>query len=106
MVDLPLGFFATTRVRHFGDVPLNEGNTFNAGSTTLVSLGVGYQQEAYKLEVDVFNLFDSKRYDIAYNYNYRTQADVRNGVNVDGRNDIIVHPVEPQMVRASATVRF
>ena len=106
VVDLPSGFFATSRVRHFGDVPLNEGNTFNAGSTTLVSLGVGYQQPAYKLEVEVFNLFDSKQYDIAYNYNYRTQADVRLGINPDGRSDIIFHPVEPQMVRATAMWKF
>jgi len=106
VVDLPMGFFATTRVRHFGDVPLNEGNTFNAGSTTLVSLGVGYQQPAYKLELEVFNLFDSKQYDIAYNYNYRTQSDVRLGVNEEGRNDIIFHPVEPQMVRGTVMVKF
>jgi outer membrane receptor for Fe3+-dicitrate len=106
VADLAWGFFATTRVRHFGDVPLNEGNTFNSGSTTLVSLGVGYQQEAYKLELEVFNLFDSKQYDIAYNYNYRTQNDVRLGINADGRNDIIFHPVEPQMVRGTVMVKF
>jgi outer membrane receptor for Fe3+-dicitrate len=106
VAEMPLGFFATTRVRHFGDVPLNESGSFNAGSTTLVSLGVGYQQPAYKLEIEVFNLFDSKRYDIAYNYNYRTQSDVRNGINQDGVDGIVFHPVEPQMVRGTLMVKF
>jgi hypothetical protein len=106
VVDLPSGFFATTRVRHFGDVPLVEDNSFNAGETTLVSLGVGYQQPAYKLELEVFNLLDSKRYDIAYNYAYRTKRDVAMGTNVDGRNDIIMHPVEPQMMRGTVMVKF
>jgi hypothetical protein len=106
VVDLPYGLFTTARLRHFGDVPLNEGNTLNAGETTLVNLGLGYQKDFYKIELDVFNLFNSKQYDIAYNYNYRTQADVRNGINDQGRNDIIFHPVEPRMVRVSATIRF
>ncbi len=106
VIDLPSGFFSTARLRHFGDVPLNEANSFNAGSTTLVNFGAGYQKDDYKLEVDVFNLLDSKRYDIAYNYNYRTRQDVVNGVNPDGVSDVIFHPVEPRMVRVSATVRF
>ena len=106
VVDLPCGFFATTRLRHFGDVPLNETDTFNAKSTSLVSLGVGYQKDFYKLELEVFNLLDSKRYDIAYNYSYRSRSDAINGLNPDGVDGVNAHVVEPQMVRATAMVRF
>jgi outer membrane cobalamin receptor len=106
VADLTHGFFSTARVRHFGDVPLNESNTFNAGDTTLVSMGVGWQNEAYKLELEAFNLLDSKRYDIAYNYNYRTQSDVFKNIHPDGVNGVIFHPVEPQMFRVTAMWKF
>jgi len=106
VVDLPCGFFATTRLRHFGDVPLNESDTFNATSTSLVSLGVGYQKDFYKLELEVFNLLDSKRYDIAYNYAYRSRYDAMNGLNPDGVDGINAHVVEPQMVRGTVVLRF
>ncbi len=106
VVDLSKGFFATSRLRHFGDVPLNVGNTLNAGSTTLVSLGLGYQQDAYKLELDIFNLFNSKQNDIAYQDVYRTQNDVRLGLNPNGVDGTTFHPVEPRMFRVSATLKF
>lgn len=106
VADLTNGFFATTRLRHFGDVPLNELNSFNAGSTTLVSLGAGYQRDFYKVEIEVFNLFDSKQYDIAYNYFYRTKQDAMSGLNPDGVDGIVMHPVEPQMVRGTLVLKF
>jgi hypothetical protein len=106
VADLTNGFFSTARVRYFGDVPLNETNTYNAGDTTLVSMGVGYQDEAYKLELEAFNLLGSQRYDIAYNYNYRTKSDVYNNINPDGVNGVIMHPVEPQMFRFTAMLKF
>ena len=106
VVDLPWGFFATSRVRHFGDVRLNVSNTLNSGNTTLFSLGLGYQKDAYKLELDIFNLFNSKQNDIAYEDVYRTQNDVRLGLNPNGVDWITFHPVEPRMFRVSATVKF
>lgn len=102
LVQLPYDMFATIRVRHFGDVPLVEDNGANAGDTTLLNIGAGYEKNNIKLEVDVFNLLGSKANDIAYYYNYRTQ----NNSNPSGVQDIIFHPVEPRMVRASATIKF
>jgi hypothetical protein len=102
VVNLPYNLFATARIRHFGDVPLNEDNTANAGDTTLLNIGAGYEIERVKLEVDVFNLLGSKANDIAYYYNYRT----KNNPNPNGVQDIIFHPVEPRMVRGSITVKF
>jgi hypothetical protein len=102
LVKLPYNMFATARVRHFGDMPLVEDNTANAGDTTLLNIGTGYEKNNIKLEVDVFNLLGSKANDIAYYYNYRTQ----NNPDPSGVQDIIFHPVEPRMIRASATIKF
>lgn len=102
VVKLPYDLFATLRLRHFGDVPLVENNTANAGDTTLLNFGAGYEKNNLKLEVDVFNLLGSKANDIAYYYNYRTQ----NNPNPNGTPNLMFHPVEPRMVRVSATVKF
>jgi len=106
VVDLPYGFFSTVRLRHFGDVPLNEAGTAWGGDTSIVNFGTGYQHKAYKIEVDVFNLFGSTQNDIAYFYGYRLQGEAA-GPNADGSTDgIIKHPVEPRMVRVTASVNF
>ena len=99
-VDLPYGLFASLRLRHFGHVPLIEDGSAQAGNTNLVNLGAGYQNEDLKLEVDVFNLFGSTDRDIAYYYESRLRNETV------GVADIHYHPVEPRMVRVSATVRF
>ena len=106
VADLTNGFFSTVRVRYFGDVPLNEFNSYNAGDTTLLNMGIGYQDEAYKFELEGFNLLGSQRYDIAYNYNYRTKSDVFRNINPEGVNGVIMHPVEPLMFRATAMLKF
>lgn len=104
MVDLSHGFFATLRVRHFGDVPLNESNTANAGDVTLVNAGAGYRHDPVSREVDVFNLLDSRASDIAYDYESRTRDELNRGLPpVEG---VLKHPVEPRMVRVTATVTF
>lgn len=100
-LDLPRGWFAGARLRHFGQVPLNEQASADAGSTTLVNLEAGYKNDAFKLALDVFNLLDSRRNDIAYYYGSRLAAEPARGVD-----DVHFHPVEPRMVRASVTVYF
>ncbi len=105
-VDLPSGLFGSLRLRHFGDVPLNETASAWGGDTSIVNLGLGYQKKAYKLEVDLFNLLGSTANDIAYFYGYRLNNEAA-GPNDDGSTDgIIKHPVEPRMVRVTASVRF
>lgn len=100
VAQLPYDFFATARVRHFGQVPLNEAGTAWAGDTTLVNLGTGWQYRKFKLEVDVFNLFDSKANDIAY---YYASAYPQGAPGVDG---IMLHPVMPRQVRVTASLSF
>jgi hypothetical protein len=97
---LPYDWFATARVRYFGQVPLNEAGTATAGDTTLVNLGIGYQYRKLKLEVDVFNLFDSKANDIAYFYESRFPR------NAAAQEGIMLHPVMPRQVRATLTLSF
>jgi hypothetical protein len=100
VAQLPYDFFATARVRHFGQMPLNEAGTAWAGDTTLVNLGAGYRYRKLKLEVDVFNLFDSRANDIAYYYESRYP---RNAAAEEG---IMLHPVMPRQVRVTASVSF
>ncbi|MFI3219657.1 MAG: TonB-dependent receptor plug domain-containing protein [Methylococcales bacterium] len=96
----PNGIFGTVRLRHFGDLPLDPSGTFWAGSTSIVNLGAGYQHKKYKLEVDLFNVFDSSANDIAYAYQYAYPA------GSSTQTGIMKHPVEPRMIRATITYNF
>ena len=103
LAKLPHDFFATVRIRDFGHVPLNEQGSANAGNTTLVNLGGGYQYQKFKIEVDVFNLFDSRANDIAYFYTSRFPQNEQPAAGVDG---VLLHPVVPRQVRVTASLRF
>ena len=96
----PNGLFGSVRLRHFGDVPLNESGTYWAGNTSIVNLSSGYQYRKYKVEIDLFNIFGSTANDIAYAYDYRYPA------GTDCQYGIMKHPVEPRMVRGTITVNF
>ena len=97
----PDGYYATARLRHFSNVPLNEANTVQLGTTTLVNIGGGYRFDNVKLELDLFNLFDSKANDIAYYYQYRLPDQGPDGV--EGK---VIHPVEPRMIRGTISISF
>ena len=95
----PSGLFATLRLRHFGDVALDNQGSW-APDTTIVNLGTGYKQKNYKLELDIFNLFDSQSNDITYAYAYQYPA------NAAPQYGIVKHPVEPRMSRGTITFNF
>ncbi len=101
VVQLPYRLFTTLRLRHFGQIPLNDTGNLTAGDTTLVNWGIGYQHKDMKLELDVFNLLGSTASDTAYAYPSRLPGEAAAGV--DG---LLRHPVEPRMLRLMATVRF
>ncbi|NJD05273.1 MAG: TonB-dependent receptor [Methylococcaceae bacterium] len=113
VVQLPYNFYGTARLRHFGQMNLAEtnydasGNKAYGGSTTLLTLGGGYQYQNYKVELDVFNVLNSRANDIAYDYTYNASPDPTGtrigGTGVDG---ILKHPVMPRMVRVTASVNF
>ena len=98
---MPYGFFSTARLRHFSNVPLNEAGTAYMGSTTLVNWNLGWQRDNLKLELGVFNLFDSKANDIAYYYQYRLPNQPPEGV--EGK---LIHPVEPRLFRGTISISF
>lgn len=100
VIKLPYHFFTTLRLRHFGDVPLNETASFYAGNTTLVNYALGYEYQAIKVQLDLFNLFDSHSNDIAYAYESKLKTELN---AVDG---ILKHSVEPRMIRLSVSVSF
>ncbi len=101
-VDHPSGGFGSIRVRHFGAVPLNEAGTVEAGSTTIVNLGVGWRwRERLRISLDVLNLTDSQDFDIAYYYASRLQGEPGTGVE-----DVHFHPVLPRQIRGTVQVFF
>ena len=101
VVQLPFHTFTTIRLRHFGDIPLNDSGSLNAGNTTLLNWGLGYQHKAMKFELDMFNVLDSESNDTAYAYTSRLPGESSAGVE-----GILKHPVEPRMLRLTATLRF
>ena len=101
VVQLPYHLFSTLRLRHFGDVPLNENGSFYAGDTSLVQWGLGYLDKNWRVELDIYNLLDAKSNDITYAYTSRLQ-----GENINGVDGLLKHPVEPRMVRLTASLRF
>jgi len=101
VIELPYDLYATLRVRHFGHVNLIEDNTAYGGDTTLLNLGTGYKYKDFKLELDVFNLLDSRANDIAYFYTSRLQDEPAGGVN-----GIMKHVVMPRQVRVTASLQF
>ncbi|MGH8651686.1 MAG: TonB-dependent receptor [Gammaproteobacteria bacterium] len=101
-VDFPNGIFGALRLRHFGDVPLIEDGSVEAGSTTVVNFQGGSRlREDLSLQLDVFNLFDSEDSDIAYFFDSRLTGEPAEGVS-----DLHVHPVEPRAVRVTLNYRF
>jgi hypothetical protein len=97
----PQDYFASLRLRYFGDIPLTEDGSARAGSTTLLNLEAGYRQKQWQLALEVLNLLDSDDPDISYYYASRLP-----GEPAEGTEDIHYHPVEPRTVRLVATIRF
>jgi hypothetical protein len=100
-VTWPQGYFASLRLRYFGDIPLTEDGSVRAGSTTLLNLEAGYRQKQWQLALEVLNLLDSDDSDISYYYASRLPGEPAEGIE-----DIHYHPVEPRTVRVVATIRF
>ncbi|MCK5922033.1 MAG: TonB-dependent receptor, partial [Methylococcales bacterium] len=105
-IDLPNGIFTSVRMRHFDDVPLNESGSIEAGATTLVNLGLGYRYKGFRIEGNIFNLFDRRDNDVAYLYQNRLQGEVAGSGDQGGHEDIHFHPVESRTFRIQFTYSF
>ncbi len=99
-VTLDNGLTGSVRVRHFGSAPLIEDNSFRSNPTTLVNLGLAYEFSNYTIDLDVFNLFNSKDKDITYFYESRLQGEA---MPVE---DVHYHPVEPFTVRIGLKIKY
>jgi hypothetical protein len=89
-------------LRHFGPRDLVEDGSARSAATTLAYARVGYRiGEAWRVTLDVFNLFDRKASDIDYYYESRLPVEPAGGVA-----DRHFHPAEPRNFRLALTLRF
>ena len=90
------------RYRYFGPRPLMEDNSVRSRASHLVTAEAGVQlNRAWRLKVDLLNLFDSRSSDIDYFYTSRLPGEPAGGV--DGLH---FHPVEPFTVRLALVASF
>jgi outer membrane cobalamin receptor len=102
VADLDNGWFGAMRLRYFGERPLIEDNSVKSGATFSANLRVGYQQNEWKINLDVLNAFDSDDHDIDYYYGSNIPTDPV-GYSV---NDVHYHPLEPRTVRVSFSYTY
>jgi hypothetical protein len=112
----PWDLYAALRVRYLGNYPLEESGDEDAGSTTLVNLRLGWEQEPaseapgakgdWAAHIDFLNLFNSHDRDIAYFYESRLQGEAPGPGENGGYEDIHFHPVEPFGIRVGIERRF
>jgi outer membrane receptor protein involved in Fe transport len=87
--------------RRLGAAPLIEDNSVRSRPTGLVNALFVQNLGPASVMVEVLNMTDSKRDDIAYAYASRLQSEPAGGVD-----DIHFHPVEPRTLRAGLKISF
>jgi outer membrane receptor protein involved in Fe transport len=94
--------FGSLRLRYFGPRPLTEDNSVRSKSTTLLNLEGGYQlAKQLRVNVEVFNLANTKASDIDYFFTSRLP-----GEPLEGVDDIHFHPTPPRTVRVTVVAGF
>lgn len=95
------GWSGGLRVRYLGSAPLIEDNSVRSEPTTVVNFEAGYRLHPnLRLELGVYNVFDSNDADITYFYESQL-ADESAGVA-----DVHFHPIESRQLRARIDWRF
>jgi outer membrane receptor protein involved in Fe transport len=95
--DQGAGWFGAARLRLFGPRPLTEDGQERSRTTALVNARLGYRlAHGVTLQLDAFNLFNSKASQIDYLYTSRLPGEPAAGVA-----DRHFHPVEPLAVRVT-----
>jgi hypothetical protein len=90
-----IGWFGAAKVRYFGPRPLIEDDSVRSNATTLVNARIGYRFEnGVRIQLDGFNLLDSKDHQIDYYYVSRLPGEAPGGIA-----DRHFHPVEPLALR-------
>jgi outer membrane receptor protein involved in Fe transport len=101
-VDNYRNWFGTVQVNYFGVRPLIEDNSVQSSTTTITNARLGYQiSKNFRVQLDVFNLFDAKQSDIEYFYeSFVPQFDSAPGERIH------FHPTEPRQFRLSVIATF
>lgn len=95
-------YFGALQFRYFGPRPLIEDNSVRSKSTTTLNGRVGYKiNPDISVEVEGFNLLNSKSSAIDYYYQSRLPNE-----GPDGENDIHFHPIESRSARVTLNARF
>ncbi len=97
----PGGLFGSLRARYFSDAPLIEDGSVESDGSTMLNLALGYQGEAWRVQVDALNLLDSDDHDIDYFYASRLPGEPAEGVE-----DVHYHVFEPRQVRVYLSYNF
>ena len=95
-------YFGAVQFRYFGPRPLIEDNSVRSKSTTTLNGRVGYKiNPDISVEVEGYNLLNSKSSAIDYYYQSRLPNE-----GLDGANDIHFHPIESRSARVTFNARF
>lgn len=95
-------YFGALQFRYFGPRPLVEDNSVRSKSTTTLNGRIGYKiAPAITLELEGFNLLDTKSSAIDYYYQSRLPNE-----GPDGQNDIHFHPIESRSARLNLIAHF
>lgn len=94
--------FGAVRLRYFGPRALVSDNSVRSKETTLINLEGGYQATTnVRLNLQVYNVFDSQVSDIDYFFRSRLKGEPLSGVE-----DVHFHPAVPRTLRASLIIGF
>jgi outer membrane receptor protein involved in Fe transport len=115
------GWFGALRYRYFGPRPLTEDGAFISPATGILNGQVGYRfDNGWRIQLDAFNILDSKSDQITYAYGSLLKTDALfamcfpssgsptapTAVCQTGVMDRVLHPVEPLALRVTLAGRF
>lgn len=116
-----IGWFGALRYRYFGPRPLTEDGAFVSPAAGLFKGQVGYRfANGWRIQLDGFNLLDSKTDQITYAYGSLLKTDslyamcfpvsgaptAPAAVCQTGVMDRVLHPVEPLTLRITVAGQF
>ncbi len=116
-----IGWFGALTLRYLGPRPLTEDNAFISPATTLLNGRVGYRWEnGWRIQLDAFNLTNSRTDQISYAYGSLIRTDslfamcfpasgaptAPAAVCQNGVMDRVLHPVEPLALRLTLAATF
>ena len=113
------GWFGALRYRYFGERPLTEDGAYVSPAAGLLNGQLGYRfANGWRIQLDGFNLLDSRTDQITYAYGSLLKSDTLYGMCFSGAPtapaavcqtgvmDRVLHPVEPLSLRVTVAGAF